>query len=372
MGKGGIIKTGGKRILILNWYDKRHPKSGGAEVYLEEVAKELSLLGHEVHWFASSFSGNTPHELVEGITIERFHQSYLINLVSLWRLFKERSRFDLVIDATNKLPYLTSIFFRSKSLPLFLHINDQIFTKEFGQIFGRLGRWFERQMVKTYRRLKVVAISKSTASDLEKLGLSQEQVVIAVPGVKTDLYRPGKKSDYPLIVSVNRLRRYKNLDILIKSFKAVNRSIPKARLVIMGSGPDYARLVRLIHKFKLEQSVRLTGFVSEREKINWLQKAWIHVNPSTKEGWGLNVIDAAACGTPSVGSDVAGLRDSIQDGATGWLVPVGAESALSRKLIKVLKDHQLRRQIGKRCLGWASQFSWAQTARMFDEVISSR
>ena len=92
---------------------------------------------------------------------------------------------------------------------------------------------------------------------------------------------------------------------------------PDLKLVIVGDGPFKPKLRKFIASRGLQERVQLTGFIDGDEKIEWLQKAAVHLQSSYKEGWGLSVIEANACGCPVVANDTPGLRDSVVDGETG-------------------------------------------------------
>ena len=92
------------------------------------------------------------------------------------------------------------------------------------------------------------------------------------------------------------------------------------------------------------------------------------VNPSPKEGWGLTVIEANACGTPSVSSRSPGLRESVRDGETGLLVEHGSPAALAEGLVRVLGDAPLRGRLGRAATEWARTFTWERCAREAREV----
>jgi glycosyltransferase involved in cell wall biosynthesis len=112
----------------------------------------------------------------------------------------------------------------------------------------------------------------------------------------------------------------------------------------------------------VEKSVEFCGFVSEERKKELLQMAWIGAQTSTIEGWGLGVIEAAACGTPTVASDSPGLRESVRDGETGILVPHGDVDALKKNISCLLADASLRETMGTAARAWARQFSWKEMA----------
>jgi glycosyltransferase involved in cell wall biosynthesis len=108
--------------------------------------------------------------------------------------------------------------------------------------------------------------------------------------------------------------------------------------------------------------VTFHGFVSEIQKIALLQGAWANVFPSPKEGWGITVVEAAACGTPSLASDSPGLRDSVRHGETGFLVPHGDVPALAARMLELAGDPALVARLGAGARCFAEGLSWARTA----------
>ncbi len=135
------------------------------------------------------------------------------------------------------------------------------------------------------------------------------------------------------------------------------------RLLIAGKGDDEARLRRLTRTLGLEDRVTFLGFVDEEEKLRLLRRSWVHVLTSPKEGWGISVMEAAACGTPTVASDSPGLRDAVKDGETGLLVPHGDVDALAEKLSLLLARREEREAMGQRARKYARSFSWDRSAQ---------
>jgi glycosyltransferase involved in cell wall biosynthesis len=103
----------------------------------------------------------------------------------------------------------------------------------------------------------------------------------------------------------------------------------------------------------------------------WLSAAWVAVNPSAKEGWGLGVMEAARYGVPTVGSAVPGLRDSILDGETGLLVPPDDPARLFDALSRLLGDAAYRQRLGENARQWANTFRWANAAAETLRVIET-
>jgi len=145
--------------------------------------------------------------------------------------------------------------------------------------------------------------------------------------------------------------------------------MPDAKLIIAGDGEVKPELRGLIEGLGLEDRVELRGRVSEVEKLRLLQESWVLVQTSRKEGFGLTVLEANACGTPAVGYDVPGLRDSIRHGETGILVPSGDVEALAEAVATLLTDDGFREKLSKNALEWSRQFSWDRSAEEFKELL---
>ena len=118
--------------------------------------------------------------------------------------------------------------------------------------------------------------------------------------------------------------------------------------------------------------VRFTGFVSEPERNRLLANARVCVCPSSKEGWGLTVIEANALGTPNVASDAPGLRDSVRHGETGFLVPDRDVSAFAERIGELLCDDALARRMSAAALEWSRRFDWDTSASVMAHAIESR
>ena len=160
-------------------------------------------------------------------------------------------------------------------------------------------------------------------------------------------------------------------EVLIKAFKAVSEKIPATRLVIAGSGEEEGVLKHLAKKLGMQENVEFMGPVSEQGKIELFQKSWVFVNPSMMEGWGITTIEANACATPVVASDVPGLRDSVRNPHTGYLVKHGEAELFAEQIIELLRSEKLRMRIGENGLRWARNFDWNITSKKFLQVIEN-
>jgi glycosyltransferase involved in cell wall biosynthesis len=165
--------------------------------------------------------------------------------------------------------------------------------------------------------------------------------------------------------------RNKGVEFLIKAMRIVVQRIPNAKLSLIGRGYFEDKLIRLIRELKLEDHVTLHGYVSEREKIRLLQRAHIIVMPSLREGWATPVIEANACGTPAIGSNVPGIRSAIIDGVTGLVVPYGNIKELAEKIIILLTNHPLHQRMSENAMKWAQNFDQRVMIQKFIKIIDS-
>jgi glycosyltransferase involved in cell wall biosynthesis len=154
------------------------------------------------------------------------------------------------------------------------------------------------------------------------------------------------------------------VDLVIRAIAQLRDAGVNARLIIAGQGSAADELRALLRELNVEDRVELTGFVSEARKRELFRRAWVHVLTSPKEGWGISIIEAAACGTATVGSDSPGLRDSVQHEHTGFLVPHEDVAALADRLRLLLQDPALRDRLGSNARHFAEQFSWERSAAL--------
>jgi glycosyltransferase involved in cell wall biosynthesis len=142
----------------------------------------------------------------------------------------------------------------------------------------------------------------------------------------------------------------------------LSERFPEARLDIIGQGADRERLEQVAARVGVAGRTRFVGFVSDEERDRLLASARVCVCPSTKEGWGLTVIEAAALGTPVVATDAPGLRDSVEDQKTGFLVADGDVGAFADRIGELLSDDALGCRMSLAALAWSRRFDWDRAA----------
>lgn len=358
------------KILVLNWQDRTNPDAGGAEVHLHEIFSRIVRLGHSVTLFCSRYPGAAAEEMVDGIRVIREGGRNVFHChvpVRYWSTFRGE-RYDVVVDDMNKIPFFTPLFVREPHVGLVHHLFD---TSIFLETLFPLALYvylMERWAVALFRRRKttMLAVSPSTKAELVRKGIGESRIELVYNCVDHETHTPDEsvRSAAPLIGYFGRLKKYKSVEHLLHAFVRVRRSVPAAKLVIVGEGDYRSTLEQLALTLGVAADVRFTGFVSEEEKVRLLREVWFVVNTSSKEGWGLTVIEANACRTAVVGSNVPGLCDAIRDGATGLLYEFGNVEDLTGKILRLLGDAPARRALAERAYEWSLTFDWSRVAEL--------
>ena len=336
-------------------------------MHLHEIFGRLAARGHEVRAVVGGWPGAPPTATLDGIAIERVggRYSYAVHAPRAARRMLRGFEPDLVVEDINKIPLCSPLWADAPVVPLVPHLFGTTAFEEASLPVAATVWAVERLIPDVYRRRPFQVISESTALDLTKRGLLARDITVIPPGIDHDTYRPGAAADRaeaPTLLYVGRLKRYKGIDLLFEVLARLQRRIPRVSLVIVGRGSDEARLRRLAASTAVANRIRFLGYVSEREKVRWLRRAWVVVYPSPKEGWGMTNVEAAACGTPVVASDAQGLRESVDEGKSGLLAPHGDVGAWTRALSEVLGDPGTRHRLGRGGIEHAARFSWSRAA----------
>ncbi len=227
---------------------------------------------------------------------------------------------------------------------------------------ARMGELFERRIAPPlYRRSRVVTLSASSRDEIvSMLRLPPGRVEVVPPGVD-DCFTPGPgRSPTPLVLAVGRLVPVKGFPLLVEALAAVRRNVPDMRAVIVGEGRVRPEVVDAIRRAGAEEWIELAGRRTENELVALYRHAWVLASMSQREGWGMTITEAGACGTPAVVTRIAGHEDAVEDGVSGLLVDdvpgmVGALTA-------VLRDRLLRERLRRGAEHQAATLTWEATA----------
>jgi glycosyltransferase involved in cell wall biosynthesis len=171
------------------------------------------------------------------------------------------------------------------------------------------------------------------------------------------------------VMAVGRVAPVKRYDVLVRAAHHARTRVPDLRLHIVGDGYGKAAIQAVIDELDASGWVSLRGYLTEDEKIDLYRQAWIVASASAREGWGMTLTEAAACGTPAVATRIAGHADAVRDGSSGLLAEGDPES-LGDAMADVLGDPALRARLSQGALEWAGELTWSNTATQLMRVVA--
>ncbi len=369
-----------RSVLILCWRDTAHPQGGGSEAYLQRIGAQLARAGVSVTLRTARYPGAGRQGLVDGVRISRGGGPYsvyfsafgamLLAHVGLGPLRNVRP--DVVIDTQNGAPFMARLVYGSRVVVLVHHCHREQWPVA-GPGIGRFG-WFVESRVSPWlhRGNQYVTVSLSSMRDLAVLGVERSRIAVVRNGVddapESTLTQP--RSSTPRVAVLSRLVPHKQIEDALDAVAALLPRVPGLHLDVVGGGWWRSRLVEHAAALGIADAVTFHGHVDDLTKHQVLQRCWVHVLPSRKEGWGLAVVEAAQHGVPTIGyRSSGGLTDSIVDGVTGILVD--DRDHLAESLEELLADAVLREQLGRKAQDRSAEFSWQQSADAMLAVLES-
>jgi glycosyltransferase involved in cell wall biosynthesis/ubiquinone/menaquinone biosynthesis C-methylase UbiE len=347
------------RILFVSWRDLPHPRAGGSEVLVDTLARRLRARGHDVSLLAGGPIGAHEYDAVDnGGTYSQY-------LTAPFRYLRQFRDVDLVVDTVNGMPFFSPLWRRKPRLALLTHVHADQWSQYFSPRVAAIARAVERRgLPLVYRNTHFATISPSTAQDLTALGVDPSRVHVMWLGAEIDrtVAASTARAEEPVFVAVGRIAPNKRLDLLLDLWARVQ---PKTggRLVIVGDGPERARLEARVRAEPKLRDVEFTGQVSEARKAELMAQAWLLVHTSEREGWGLVIPEAGLCGTPALAYDAPGVKDAIAPDVTGLLAT--DDDAFVERWVELARDDQLRERLGVAARERAEELSWDRTVDDF-------
>jgi glycosyltransferase involved in cell wall biosynthesis len=363
-------------ILILNWRDTKHPKSGGAELVTLRHAKEWVTLGHSVTWVTSTYNSARPEEIIDGVRLIRRWGSLLIYLYVPFYLLLNAWKFDVIVDEVHGIPFFSPLFTR-KPVVVFIHeIAGDIWDYMYSFPVNKIGKFLESMYFLLYRKCLFWTDAPSTIDELLKRGIPRIQcTAIPCPIIYSSLNKSKQslKEKNPTYLFVSRVVRMKGIEEVIKAFSFIVKEQSSAKLWIVGGGENtyVQQLKEMIEEYGVVQSAVFWGNVTETKKMDLMSRASILLHASVKEGWGLVVLEAASVGTPAVVYNVPGLRDVVKHNKTGIVLSDNSPHEMAREALRLFMDNKKYLDFQHNGKDWVKSLQWEKVTSLSLEVLSN-
>ena len=391
--------------------------TGGMNVYVRELTRELGRLGIHVDVFTRSQDEHVPHVLhdlgygnrvvhVPAGPEQPFPKSQLANYLpefveGIKRFAAEKGlHYDLIHSHYWMSGIAAGLLAEAWQVPV-VHMfhtlgemKNRIATSE-AEKEGAYRLDGERQVLRIADR--IIAPTPAEQTQLQEYYKADPaRIVIIPPGVDTGHFYPipldeahefiGIPRDDRMVLFVGRIEPLKGVDTLIRAMSCMRMSdLEKpAYLIIIGGDPNASpeamsaemlRLQALCQELCLDRMVVFLGKRSQDTLPYYYSAAEVVVMPSHYESFGMVALEAMSCGTPVIASQVGGLAYLVQDGVTGFHVPNGDSDALCARLTLLMQDTELRTQMGESAAQVARGYAWeniaAQIVRVYRDLLSS-
>ena len=363
-------QAGVRRIPMLGWRDLDDAEAGGSEVHASTVAALWAQAGLEITMRSSASVGRSAVGFRDGYRVVRRGSRYgVFPRAAAAEITGRHGPCDALVEIWNGMPFASPLWWRGPHAVWLHHVHGPMWNMALGDTLGRVGRLLEERLAPPlYRRVPVVTLSQSSEAELiDELGFDRARVGVVEPGIDARYSPGGSRSDSPLVVAVARLAPVKRFPMLIRAAARARERIGDLQLVIVGEGYTRPDVVATIDEVGGHDWVRLAGHVSDDELIGLYRSAWCVASASEREGWGMTLTEAAACGTPAVVTNIAGHSDATRDELSGLLCD--GEKGLTDGLVRLLGDATLRARLQAGALARAAELTWEHTAIANLEVL---
>jgi len=367
-------------------YDVIYPYvKGGAEKRFWELAKRLSKSGHQVHLYGMKSWDGEPCFIKEGVHIHgigRNRKLYLENgirdirqissftLNILPALMKER--FDIIdCNAFLYLPFFPVKLYCLLTNTALVITWQEVWAKYWysylGPVSGLIGRIIEKLVI--ILSDNVIVHSRKTKDALYRHGFWGREIKIISHGIETKATEniPASMESVDLLFT-GRLIKDKNVDLLIRALELAKKELPNINCLIIGEGPERDRLITLRDKLGLTENIRFQDFLEYQKLIASMKAARIFVFPSTREGFGIVVLEAMAASLPviTVEHPMNASTELVRERETGYICSPIAED-IAAHITGLLKDEATRARMAQRAKELTREYDWDRIVKINED-----
>jgi glycosyltransferase involved in cell wall biosynthesis len=364
--------SGIRRIDVVAWRDLDDPEAGGSEIHAHEVLSRWAAAGVDVRLWTSRVDGAAREVQRNGYTACRVAGRYAVFPRTALRGLSGRiGSGDGVVEIWNGMPFFSPLWARRPRVVFLHHVHAEMWQMVLSRAMAGVGNTIEHGLAPPlYRRESIITLSESSKSEIvERLGLSAAQITVAPPGIDSRFVGGGAKAADPLVVTVGRLVPVKRFAWFIDATAKLHAEHPNLKAVVVGEGYERPALEAQVRAAGAEEWLSLPGHLGDQELVDLYRRAWLVISTSVREGWGMTLTEAGACGTPAVATRIAGHEDAVIHGQSGLLVDTLDDVVTAAAA--VLSDEELRSRLGEGARRTAERFTWDRTALVSFGVLAN-
>ncbi|MFD6005473.1 N-acetyl-alpha-D-glucosaminyl L-malate synthase BshA [Bacillus subtilis] len=361
-----------------------YPSVGGSGIIATELGKQLAEKGHEIHFITSSipFRLNTYHPNIHfhEVGVNQYavfkYPPYDLTLASKIAEVAERENLD-IIHAHYALPHAVCAYLAKQMLKR----NIGIVTTLHGTDITVLG--YDPSLKDLIRFAiessdRVTAVSSALAAETYDLIKPEKKIETIYNFIDERVYLKKNTAvikekhrilpDEKVVIHVSNFRKVKRVQDVIRVFRNIAGKT-KAKLLLVGDGPEKSTACELIRKYGLEDQVLMLGNQDRVEELYSISDLKLLL--SEKESFGLVLLEAMACGVPCIGTNIGGIPEVIKNNVSGFLVDVGDVAAATARAMSILEDEQLSNRFTKAAIEMLeNEFSSQKIVSQYEQIYA--
>ncbi|TES83523.1 MAG: glycosyltransferase family 1 protein [Hadesarchaea archaeon] len=370
---------------------------GGGERQFYEISRRVADRGHNVTILTCRFPGQPAEEIVDGMKIHRIGLSRnpktggarkTVLPIFSYIIKTARRAMKLapdVIHCNTYFPvYPGKMAARSKGgqpVSTCHHISGLRggMERQRSLVWGLLGH-LATTIAARLPHDRIISVSPQCRQKLIDLGIREDKITVIPNGVDLKLFDSTRVEKVPnQILYVGRLVDFKHVDWLIQAFSEVLKEVPSAKLKIVGGGPERGNLEVLVKKLGLQAHVTFTGLTPTYDAVTrYYNESEVFVLPSTVEGEAIVLKEAMAARLPLIAMNIpgSGVLSLMRDGKNGFLLEPGRPELIAEKLVHLLQNEELRKEMGAAGRKFVEKYDWdviaERTLQVYQKAIEDR
>ena len=370
------------------------PISGGGVVVIVELANKFAELGHNVTILAPNVEwkgGTYEPKLNKKIVIEKIDTPSKSNLkIAARRCFDNMKKNGIRLGEENKYDFIFSIFHpfhlvpkaavacgKELKIPVIIKVDDAVYQKAKGlkNLQRKIEKIYNSKTLQKGNRILVPnEYTKKLVHDYYNVSLNK--ISIVTNGTEINNYKKSDLNSNQVIFS-GAMYHHRGIDVLLESVLKVTKKIPDSKFVLLGDGPEMEELKKMVYGKEISKNVIFKGWVDRNEIPKYLSQSSIGIVPLrntevTRHALPIKVLEYMASGLPILAIKDTLPEDVLKNDENGFFVTDSVE--LSKKIIKLLEDNELRRKMGEKSKKMVTKFDWKNVAELIiqesQEVIS--